>query len=181
MEVGKIYFLSDDYLKQNNLCFNKGPGHDRPFFCCSQDQLYPDIKWMVPVSTKVTHYEEIYERRMNEIGKCDGLDFVYLHNRKSVARINAAFPVIDKFVKNIYINANTGADVTFKRSDQIKITRKLNKLISLQENGRNIFYNDVQEMRRVLIQELEIDQNGENVGLENSENMFPDMDPGISM
>lgn len=181
MQVGKLYFLNDDYLEHNNLCMNKGPGHDRPFFCCYQDKFYPEIKWMVPLSTKVNHYEEIYERWMHDIGKCDGIDFVYFHNRKSVVRINAAFPATDKHVKNIYVNANTGADESFKRSDQNKISSKLKKMIVLQGRGYSVFYNDVHEMRRALIEELQVDLKEIAIDDENSESILPDIDPGISM
>lgn len=158
MQVGKLYFLNDEYLEQNNLSLNKGPGHDRPFFCAYEDKFYPDIKWMIPLSSQVEHYEEIHDRRMQMTGNCDGIDFVYLHNRRNVARINAAFPVIDKHVKNIYINATSGKDETLKRADQYRITTKLTKLIKLQGRGYNVFYNDVQEMRKALIQDLQLTQ-----------------------
>ena len=95
---------------------------------------------------------------MQMTGNCDGIDFVYLHNRRNVARINAAFPVTDKHVKNIYINATSGKDETLKRADQYRITTKITKLIKLQGRGYNVFYNDVQEMRKALIQDLQLTQ-----------------------
>ncbi len=154
MEVGKLYFLKDEYLEKFNLTLNKGPGHDRPFLCCHEDKFCPDIKWMVPLSSKLDRYEEIYRGQIEHTGKCNSIDFTYLFNRKSVVRINAAFPVTDQYVKNIYVNPDTGKDLQIKNKDQNRIEHKLKKLIVIQGQGHNIFYNDVFDMQKRLVNEL---------------------------
>lgn len=154
MKVGRFYFIEDDFLERYNLSMNKGIGHDRPFFCCYEDKFDPKIKWVIPLYSNVERYEEIYNRQIRNFGKCDSIDFSYLFNRKSVFKINAAFPITQNHIKNIYINPETGKDVTMNWKDQKRITNKLKKNIVLQGRGRHIFYNDVHMMRKQLLTEI---------------------------
>lgn len=154
MKVGRLYFLKDEYLTEYNLSYNKGIGHDRPFFCCLEDRYVPGMYWMIPLSTQVDHYEELYERQIRKFGSCDGIDFAYVNNKKNVFKIKSAFPATDQQVKNIYINKMNGKDQKLKIDDQNRMKYKLRSLITLQNKGYNIFFNDVCEMRKKLSVDL---------------------------
>lgn len=168
MKVGRLYFLKDEYLTEYNLSYNKGIGHDRPFFCCLQDRYVSGIYWMIPLSTQVDHYEELYERQMQRLGRCNGIDFAYVNNRKNVFKIKSAFPATDQQVKNIYIDHKTGRDMLIKKEAQNKITTKLRSLISIQNRGNNIFFNDVCEMRKKLCADLKSQKDVSNPYLNTS-------------
>lgn len=151
MENGKLYFIKDEYLEKWNLLQNKGSNHDRPFYCSFHDKIHPEISWMIPLSSKIEHYEDVYNRYMDRSGKCDVVDFTYILNRKSAVAIKNAFPVTDDLIKNVYKNPKTGEDLRIKPIDCYRITGKLKDLISLQGKGLNVLFHDVMEMKKELI------------------------------
>lgn len=154
MENGKLYFIKDEYLEKWNLLQNKGSNHDRPFYCSFHDKFNPEISWVVPLSSKVEHYEELYDRYMQRFHKCDVIDFTYVLNRKSAVAIKNAFPVTDEYIKNCYKNPYTKKDIMIKYEDRYRITGKLRALLGLQMKGHNIFFHDVMEMKKDLIRSI---------------------------
>lgn len=163
MENGKLYFIKDEYLEKWNLLQNKGSNHDRPFYCSFHDKIHPEISWMIPLSSKIEHYEDIYSHYMEKSGKCDVIDFTYILNRKSAVAIKNAFPVTDDLIKNVYKNPKTGKDLRIKPVDCYRITGKLRNLINLQGKGHYVLFHDVMEMKRDLLRCIShVQENKEN-------------------
>jgi hypothetical protein len=81
MDIGHFSYLNDQYFidfTDPKLMQNKetvgGQVHDRPCFYTFQD-TNTEIYWMIPFSSKVNKFEEIYSRKTQKYGKCDTIVF----------------------------------------------------------------------------------------------------------
>ena len=81
MVQGNFYFIKNDYFNKflnENLSNNKSQVSgtaDRPCIFAFEDKENSGLLWCVPISSKVSKYEKIYQDKMQSLGKCYTLEF----------------------------------------------------------------------------------------------------------
>ena len=113
MTEGLLYFIKDEFyeeFKDCGLLGNKeqinGQNHNRP--CCYLFKYdNSEIYWMVPISSKVNKYKNIYNRSIEKYNKCDNISFCYVLGEQKAILPQNLFPVTKEYIGNIYIDKNT--------------------------------------------------------------------------
>lgn len=70
IEEGKFYFLRDDFfekMQDKNLSNNKDNGNKRSCYFCFRDKKNNKLIWFVPISSKVSKYQKIYQEKLEKI------------------------------------------------------------------------------------------------------------------
>ena len=74
MAETQFYFLSEKYylhFPDDKLMRNKemeeGKPHNRPCFFAFSDENYPEIKWIVPISSRCEKYKKLYKIKQEMI------------------------------------------------------------------------------------------------------------------
>lgn len=137
-EDGLFYFLSKDYLlkhKDSTLMSTwKSETKARPFYCIS-DPERPDIKWMIPLSTNVSKWDNIKKHKnltKNETSLIV-INRIERHKDLSVFLIQNACPCLEDDIVGIWVdNKNTplSMDKMFE-----KRMKKQMKLIAYKINA----------------------------------------------
>ena len=86
MDTGHFYFIKDEFFldfPDPYLMQNKGPSHDRPCFYAWKDTA-TGLYWMIPFSSKVQKFREIYQKKIRRYGRCDTLLFGDVLGREKV-------------------------------------------------------------------------------------------------
>ena len=114
---GHFYFLKDQYfidfndpyLAQNRMS-KDGKPHDRPCFCAFQDAT-TGLYWMVPFSSQIGKFKDIYQRKIQRSGHCDTIDFGEVLGREKAFLLQNMCPATDAYIKNEYIDPISGIPV----------------------------------------------------------------------
>jgi len=155
MQVGHFYFLKDIYyeefndskLMKNHESIN-GSLHDRPCYCCLK-VLNDNIYWGIPISSQVTKYKEIYEKKVLRYGKCDTIVFGNVLGVEKAFLIQNMCPITDKYIKNEYINS--GIPVVLDNVTSDLIQKKATKVLTLlNHNVVNLIFPDVKAIENRL-------------------------------
>ena len=107
-----FYFLKDEYFEIFNDPYLMGNHeknayvlHNRPFFFSVKDRT-TGLFWMIPVSSKTSKYERIYNHKIKRNGRCDTIYFAnFLGYRKAFLLQNMC-PVSEHFIENIYVDSH---------------------------------------------------------------------------
>lgn len=147
MEVGKLYFIKNSFYEiflDCNLLINKeiinGKLHGRP--CCYAfqfDKKDKNIYWMIPISSKVKKYEEIYNKYLKKYGKCDNISFGYVLGEKKAFLPQNLFPITKKYIDGIYIDKNTGKAINIANDLMAELNKKARKKIRYNQQGKKIW------------------------------------------
>lgn len=160
MELGTFYFISDEYFTKfdgNNLMDNKedvdGEPHNRLCYY-SFKEPNSEILWMIPISSKVDKYEEIYQDKIEKYPNYDGILFGYVLGEKCAFLIQNLCPVINRYILNQYINKATASPVLISESLKSEINSKVRKAIRLYRKGIKIVFPHILDIENVLLDEL---------------------------
>ncbi|MCL1808119.1 MAG: hypothetical protein FWG31_10535 [Oscillospiraceae bacterium] len=170
MEQGKFCFIMDAFFtihdKDRKLMRNKetvdGKEHDRPCFYAFPDRKNPLILWCVPVSSKVDKYLRIVNHKIEKQQgkgikrpKCNTIRFGEVMGVKKAFLIQNMFPVIEKYIKEIYINRLTQEAVRIPRHIERDIISHSGEVLRLVRSGhRSLVFSDIIETYNALIEEL---------------------------
>ena len=66
--------FNDDKLMKNREMFNEYE-HDRPCFFSFKDRENANIYWLIPISSQVSKYRSLYNRKVSKYGYCDTIAF----------------------------------------------------------------------------------------------------------
>lgn len=154
IENGKFYFIKDEfftYIKDKELCENKTTGNKRPCYYCFKDNTYSDIIWLLPISSKVQKYQEIYDKKQLRYKNVDNIVFGYVEGEKRVFLIQNMFPTTKEYVIEKYVKQNR--DVVVSQELKKELERKASKILKLVEKGyQNLVFPNVIEIRKKLIE-----------------------------
>lgn len=164
MEKGKFYFIKDSFysiFSKENLMQNKeihkGKEHNRPCFYAFYDED-SQIYWLIPISSKIEKYKQIYEYKMKKNKICDTIVFGNVLGYQKVFLIQNMFPIIPQFVDKEYKN-NLNRSVSITKTLQKEINEKARKVLKLQRLGINLIFPNVIEMEKQLLNMLEENDN----------------------
>ena len=157
IEDGKFYFIKDEFFdifKDYKLMENKESGTKRPCYFCFRDRKNKEIIWFIPISTKYDKYKKIYDNKKLKVGNRPVYNFVFgnVLGKKAVFLIQNIFPITEKYIEEKYTNSNIDVEIPTVVRDEI-ITIAL-RVVRLAEEGVNIPFNNIIEMKEILLKEL---------------------------
>lgn len=139
---GHFYFVKDifyDSLPNCGLMANKGSEFEnrggRPCHYCIK---YKEYYWMIPISSKVDKYEEIYNKKVEKRGYCDNIRFGYVNGNKRAFLVQNCFPISEKYIDEEYRINNSTVAVTVSEDLSHDLNGLIRKVIRLYEKGINI-------------------------------------------
>jgi len=133
MEQGQFYFIKDEFFavhdNEQKLMRNDegvdadGRSHGRPCFYAFGDKKNPLIFWCVPISSKIEKYRQIYDHKLarqrergNKAPKCNTIRFGEVMGIEKAFLIQNMFPVIEKYIRDIYVNNSTQQPSAFRKT-----------------------------------------------------------------
>lgn len=157
MEAGCFYFLTNEYFddfKDPNLMNNHeaetDANHDRPCFYAFFDTS-TGLYWMIPLSSHVSKYQEVYQKKVSRFGKCDTILFGEILGHTKAFLIQNMCPVIPKYINNEYIDRKTCAPVRVDGRFEAQLVSKAKKVLALQRKGFRLIFPDVLEIEKQLL------------------------------
>lgn len=168
IEDGKFYFIKDEFFdvfKDYGLMVNKENGNKRPCYFCFRDRQNKEIIWFVPISTKYDKYKKIYDIKKVKSGKRPVYNFVFgnVLGKKAVFLIQNIFPTTIKYIEKKYRNSNMDVEIPEIVKEEV-ITKAL-RVVNLAEDGVNIPFYNIIEMKNILLKRQNSD-NGTQNGIE---------------
>ena len=103
VQTGYIYHIKDEFFDKINdkgLMINHENGHNRPTYFTIKDK---DILWFIPLSSKVSKYQSIVDKKLKKHGDCKSIIISKIANKKSVILLQNAFPTLEKYIDHPHI------------------------------------------------------------------------------
>ena len=162
MNQGCFYFLKDQYFidfPDKSLMKNKetvnGVAHDRPCFY-SFYSSETGIYWLIPFSSRLEKYKELYNQKMTKYGKCDTILFGEVLGHEKAFLIQNICPVIPKYISSEYLDSVAKIPVKIDFKLEKEITKKAKKVLALVRKGRNFMvFPDILSIEKGLLVMLE--------------------------
>ena len=140
--TGYLYHIKDEFFDKINaksVMINHKNGHSRPSYLAIKDGK---ILWFIPLSSKIQKYQKIVNRKIKEIA-----------GNKEAILIQNAFPTLEKYIQNRHtIN---GKVVKVPSAVCKEILNNFKYMLSLKENGLNLFFTDIDSIKSQLLKELQ--------------------------
>lgn len=160
MKAGHFYFLTDDYFidfPDSYLMSNKetvqGATHDRPCFYAIYD-ISTSLYWLIPISSRLTKFKAIYQKKINRYGNCDTIAFGKVLGYEKAFLIQNMCPVIPRYIKNEYIDSNANTPVKLDGVFEKELIKKAKKVLALHKKGIKLIFPDVRQIEKTLIKEI---------------------------
>ena len=161
IQKGYFYFIKDDYyekVQDLELMQNKEKVIKRPCFYCLRDISLDYLYWLIPISSKVTKYKAIYDRKVQKqienkkFPKVDTLVLGKVNNENRVFLIQNMFPVIEEFISDTYITNNAPVRIGYELQKEIEA--KANKVLALVKRGnRGLVFPNIMKIKKIMIEE----------------------------
>lgn len=103
VQTGYIYHIKDEFFDKINdkgLMINHENGHARPTYFTIKDK---DILWFIPLSSKVSKYQPIIDKKRKKYGSCRSIMIREIANKDSVILLQNAFPTLEKYIDHPHI------------------------------------------------------------------------------
>ncbi len=159
IDVGCFYFIKDtffDIIDDPELMKNKKNGNKRPCYYCFKSKEYNNIIWFIPVSTKISKYQKIYNYKIEKqikLGKKPSIDtivFGNIANTYSTFLIQNMFPVTEKYVESQY--TKNKVPIRLSNKLQKEIIDKATKVLNLYNHGmKNIVFPNIDRILEKLL------------------------------
>mgnify|MGYP003571397276 CR=1 FL=1 len=152
VQTGYIYHIKDEYfdkINDNGLMINHENGHSRPTYFTIRDN---DILWFIPLSSKVSKYKKIIDNKLEKYGVCKSIMISEIANKKSVILLQNAFPTLEKYIDHPHMVDGKPLKVIDTLKDEILDNFKY--LIALKKEGRNLFFTDIDTLKKKMLKEL---------------------------
>ena len=128
---------------------NHENGHSRPSYLAIKDK---DILWFIPLSTKIQKYQDIINKKIKKYGSCKTILIKKIADKEQVILIQNAFPTLEKYVKSKHtINDKI---VKISKYIQKEILDDFQYMLSLKEEGLNLFFTDIDRIKEMMLKEL---------------------------
>lgn len=153
VETGYIYHIKDDFFDKINdkgLMINHENGHARPTYFTIKDN---DILWFIPLSSKVSKYQPIIDKKLEKYGKCKSIIIRKIANEDSVILLQNAFPTLEKYIDHPHIVDGKPLKVIDVLKNEILDNFKY--LLSMKNHGNNLFFTDIDKIKKIMLEELQ--------------------------
>ena len=156
VQTGYIYHIKDEFFNKINddgLMINHENGHSRPTYFIIKDK---DILWFIPLSSKVSKYKSIIDKKIEKYGNCKSIMISEIANEKTVILLQNAFPTLEKYIDHPHIVDGKPLKVIDTLKEEILDNFKY--LIALKKEGRNLFFTDIDKIKEIMLNELKEDE-----------------------
>jgi hypothetical protein len=148
VRTGYIYHIKDEFFDKINdkgLMINHENGHARPTYFTIKDK---DILWFIPLSSKVSKYQPIIDKKIKKYGSCRSIMIREIANKDSVILLQNAFPTLEKYIDHPHIIDGKPLKVIDTLKDEILDNFKY--LLALKSQGTNLFFTDIDKIKEKL-------------------------------
>ena len=128
---------------------NHENGHSRPSYLAIKDEK---ILWFIPLSTKTEKYKSIIEKKEKKYGSCKTILIKKIAGREQVILIQNAFPTLEKYIKSRH--TIDGKIIKISTAVEREIIDDFEYMLSLKSNGLNLFFTDIDYIKRLMLDEL---------------------------
>ena len=153
VQTGYIYHIKDEYFDKVNdkgLMINHENGHARPTYFTIKDK---DILWFIPLSSKVSKYQSIIDKKVKKYGSCKSIMIDEIANKRSVILLQNAFPTLEKYIDHVHIM--NGKPIKVIDTLKEEIIKNFNFLLALKSEGTNLFFTDIDSLKQKMLEELQ--------------------------
>ena len=150
VQTGYIYHIKDEFFDKINdkgLMINHENGHARPTYFTIKDK---DILWFIPLSSKVSKYQPIIDKKIKKYGSCKSIMIREIANKDSVILLQNAFPTLEEYIDHPHIIDGKPLKVIDTLKDEILDNFKY--LLALKNQGTNLFFTDIDKIKEKLIE-----------------------------
>ena len=152
-QEGYLYHIKDEFFKKvkdPNIMINHNLGKKRPTYFILREG---DILWFIPLSTKVDKYRKIMNSKIKKYGSCDSIIIDRILNDEVAILIQNAFPTLEKYIDHVHTYKGVPVQVPITLKE--KILKSFLKLVTMKQHGVNLFYTDIDRIKKMMIDELE--------------------------
>ena len=152
VKTGYIYHIKDEFFDKINdkgLMINHENGRARPTYFTIKDK---DILWFIPLSSKVSKYQPIIDKKIKKYGDCRSIMIREIAEKKSVILLQNAFPTLEKYIYHPHTINGAPARVADNLKDEI--LQNFNSLLALKKQGINLFFPDIDKIKEMMLEEL---------------------------
>ncbi len=163
IKTGYLYHIKDEFfdiVNDENLMTNHERGKKRPTYFTIRDK---DILWFIPLSSKVSKYKKIVDKKIERYGFCNTILIDKVIDKESVILLQNAFPTLEKYIDHVHTVDGKPAKVP-ETLEKI-IVNNFKNLLKLKDNGINLFFADIDKIKEQMLKELD------NMQLENSSSL----------
>lgn len=153
IETGYIYHIKDEFFDKINdkgLMINHENGHARPTYFTIKDK---DILWFIPLSSKVSKYQPIIDKKVKKYGSCRSILIETIGGRKQAILIQNAFPTLEKYIDHPHIV--DGKPLRVIDGLKEKILDNFRYLLSMKNYGNNLFFTDIDQIKARMLEEID--------------------------
>lgn len=152
IQTGYIYHIKDEFfdkINEKGLMINHENGRTRSTYFTIKDN---EILWFIPLSSKVSKYQPIIDKKVKKYGSCKSIMINDIANKKSVILLQNAFPTLEKYIDHPHtIN---GAPVRVADNLKNEILENFSSLLALKKQGTNLFFTDIDNLKKKMLEEL---------------------------
>ena len=152
IKTGYLYHIKDEYfdvINDKHVLVNHEKGHSRPTYFTVRDK---DILWFIPISSKVDKYESIIKKKIDKYGECSSIMIATIANKRVAILIQNAFPILEKYIDHPHIV--DGKPLKVISTLKNKILYNFKHLLELKNEGINLFFTDIDNIKEIMITEL---------------------------
>lgn len=152
IQTGYIYHIKDEFFDKINddgLMINHENGYARPTYLTIKDG---DLVWFIPLSSKVSKYKPIIEKKIKKYGSCKSIMIRTIASRESVILLQNAFPTLEKYIDHPHLVNNKQVRVSDKLKEEV--LSNFNSLLALKKRGVSLFFTDIDKIKQQMLDEL---------------------------
>ena len=152
VQTGYLYHIKDEFfdiVDDDNLMTNHERGKKRPTYFTIKDN---DILWFIPLSSKVSKYKKIVDKKIEKHGFCNTILIEKIYDKDAVILFQNAFPTLEKYIDHVHTINNEPAKVPEKLSNII--LQNFKSLMKLKSKGINLFFTDIDKIKKQMLEEV---------------------------
>lgn len=157
VQTGYIYHIKDEFFNKINdkgLMINHENGHARPTYFTIKDK---DVLWFIPLSSKISKYQPIIDKKVKKYGSCRSILIETIGGREQAILIQNAFPTLEKYIDHPHIVDGKPLKVIDGLKNEI--LDDFRYLLSMKNRGNNLFFTDIDKIKKIMLEELEAEKN----------------------
>ena len=144
-QFGRVFF----FFMLKGLMINHESGHSRPSYLAIKDDK---LLWFIPLSSKIDKYNVIIQNKIKKYGSCKSILIKKIAGRKQVILIQNAFPTLEKYIQSKH--TIDGRVIKISTALEREIVGDFKYLLSLKQNGNNLFFTDIDKIKIKMLEEL---------------------------
>lgn len=152
IETGYLYHIKDEFfdiVNDENLMTNHERGKRRPTYFTIKDG---DILQFIPLSSKVDKYKKIIDKKIEKYGFCNTIFIRKVLDEDSAILFQNVFPTLEKYIDHVHTFNGSPAKVGSLLKKEI--LNNFENLLKLKSHGYNIFFADIDKIKKQMEDEL---------------------------